>query len=377
MLGFVICYALMGEVAAVDVPTTTVSSQEVETLARHYRIQIYNVYRTDRPTYDELFTEGQEVLGLSRRLPAKSPQQENLAEWFQTARQTTVEAKPELPPRPDVNLDLSEVVNDTRPHSEYSSRGADTESSTPTVTSRPWNSSTSSEGASSTKPAGSTATAEIGEGTLPLSTLGRLFFGRGSQPASRSAAPKTDRTRSAYTTLPSSAPADSSSSENKAQDQPRNLDEATEAALKAWENVEKDLEGAAAEFETRQAELAGATEKTSQELARERQKIESELNQSGPLGPTEAMELFVRITMLDVGNLSLGLGMAFTGQDDGSQTEQQFKATTGLLEQLRNRVTSKEFVGDARERNELLKQIDDVLLARQKRSEGSSKDTRP
>ena len=93
--------ALLGETDESTVESQPASvCREVDDLALHFRLRVYDTFRTERPVYDVWAARGFEALEFSRLLPADSPRQRELADWFQRATEATLaqEAVPDLPP---------------------------------------------------------------------------------------------------------------------------------------------------------------------------------------------------------------------------------------------------------------------------------------
>ena len=120
MFGIVICLALVGDVSATDQPSQVVTRDDVEALARQYRIQIYNLYRTQRSTFDERTEVANEVLQLARRVRRDADSQLLIAGWFEQAK-SAASTKAPLPPVPEVDESEFEKLAVNRPASKRSS----------------------------------------------------------------------------------------------------------------------------------------------------------------------------------------------------------------------------------------------------------------
>lgn len=167
---------LIGDLSDIETkPATEVECREVDDLARKYRIQVYNTFRTDRDVYDQWAARGSEVLQSSRLLSPQSPQQAQLAQWFQSAAIATQsnQALPDVP-----HVDISQIAT----HAETGEAEL-TQNQAEIV--RPDESTTEAEPETETQPV-STAAPNEQQSSLPWGAVGRVLFGTEEEPTDAS-----------------------------------------------------------------------------------------------------------------------------------------------------------------------------------------------
>ncbi len=108
-----ICCVLLGEVNQTQPEFPAAApSREVDDLARQYRIQVYKAFRMRRETYNQWAAAGAQVLEFSRVIPAQSPEQQQLAEWF---RRATVASQSDQMPPQKPEIDWENVASRSAP----------------------------------------------------------------------------------------------------------------------------------------------------------------------------------------------------------------------------------------------------------------------
>lgn len=100
MFGFVICLALAGDVTVAE-QAEPVTQNDVQAVARRHRIQLYNLFRTDRPEYDARMELAQKAAELSAKLNRESAAQLTVATWFEQAATAATDGT-EAPPLPEI-----------------------------------------------------------------------------------------------------------------------------------------------------------------------------------------------------------------------------------------------------------------------------------
>lgn len=105
---------LIGLVSAPGTETTHDQPVSVERAARQFRIQAYEMYRSDRETYDRIRSAGDRLLSNWQESGMPAEHRDTVYAWYQDAAFLDFDADlPPLPELPVVAAEAAEVIVDT------------------------------------------------------------------------------------------------------------------------------------------------------------------------------------------------------------------------------------------------------------------------
>ena len=315
MLGFILCGLMIGDAAPNTTPPRP-THDAVANLARSYRIQIYNQYRTQRPVYDELISQSFEVLERARKFDHAATEQTEFLTWFEQAIDGTTSEVDGLP----VPLTYARGSSyfETVPTSNVQTETPVETTPTPPTT-------VESTETQATPPA---TDAEVAAPSKFLGAIGNLILGSGD---TQTTSPQTDTVGSTDGLLPQDVEEQFSAVEASLAE----LNQANEELEKSFAEIEQDAKAGQADA---QAELA---------------KIDEELGKLKKLSYDDAKLFLVRITLTGAANDLAGAVAGDTSPDA--------KPTQDLLRKIRRQIAGKAFTGKPSQRRELIEQIDGLL----------------